>query len=264
MKAHSAKFSIRLGLFVLAGSALFIIAIFLIGRQKNLFNPVFRVSTRFGNVSGLQVGNNVRFAGINVGTVGNIAILNDSSVQVDMLIRTNVKDFIRNDCVVTMGSEGIIGDRLLIIMQGGSDSPLASEGQLLPSKDPVEADELMTSLHQTVMNAEIISGELAEIMIKINSGKGTLGKLIQDSTIARNLDATITNLKNSSKGLNENMNAAKENILLRGYFRRKEKEAAKEAAKEKEAATKNEPAAVKKKSTTKKEPAKKQEETVKK
>ncbi|HLP74588.1 MAG TPA: MlaD family protein [Bacteroidales bacterium] len=230
METHSIKFKIRLGLFVLAGSALFIIAIFLIGKQKNLFNPVFRVSTTFSNVSGLQVGNNVRFAGINVGTVGNISIINDSTVKVDMLIRSTARHFIKDDCVVTMGSEGIIGDRILVIMQGGPSSSLVKDGQLLLSKDPVETDELMNSLHETVMNAEIISGELAQIMIKINSGQGTLGKLIQDTTIARNLDATIINLKNSSKGLDDNMNAAKDNILLRGYFRRKEREAAKAAA----------------------------------
>lgn len=243
MEAHSVKFSIRVGLFVIAGSALFMIAIFLIGRQKNLFNPVFRLSTKFSNVSGLQVGNNVRFAGINVGTVENIIILNDSTVQVDMLVRTNVKQFIKTDCIVSMGSEGLIGDRLLTIMQGGSGSSPAAEGQFLASKDPVEIEELMTSLHGTVMNAEIISDELAQIMVKINSGSGTLGRLIQDTTIAGNLDATIVNLRKSSKGLNENMNAAKENILLRGYFKRK-------AAKEKQAAEKKEAAPAKAKDGT--------------
>ncbi|MDF1518599.1 MAG: MCE family protein, partial [Lutibacter sp.] len=69
MNTHSTKFKVRLGLFVAAGFVLFGIAIFLIGRQKNLFNPVFSLSTTFYNVSGLQVGNNIRFSGINVGTV---------------------------------------------------------------------------------------------------------------------------------------------------------------------------------------------------
>jgi phospholipid/cholesterol/gamma-HCH transport system substrate-binding protein len=79
---------------------------------------------------------------------------------------------------------------------------------------------------------EVITSQLAEIMVKINSGNGTLGRLIQDTTIARNLDATISNLKSSSSGLNENMKAAKENILLRGYFKRKERAAAKKKAEE--------------------------------
>jgi phospholipid/cholesterol/gamma-HCH transport system substrate-binding protein len=82
----------------------------------------------------------------------------------------------------------------------------------------------MASLQVTADNVVIISDQLAEIMVKLNSGNGTLGRLIQDSTIAENIDQTIENLKKSSKGLDENMNAAKENFLLKGYFRRKANE----------------------------------------
>ena len=89
----------------------------------------------------------------------------------------------------------------------------------------------------TADNAAIISYQLADIMININSGNGTLGRLIQDSTIAENIDRTIINLKNSSNGLNENMNAAKENFLFKGYFSRKAKEAEKEAEKAAEKST---------------------------
>ena len=86
METHSQKFKIRLGLFISGGLAIFIIAIFIIGRQKNVFNPVFKLTSTFYNVSGLQVGNNIRFSGINVGTVENITIINDSTVKVDMFL----------------------------------------------------------------------------------------------------------------------------------------------------------------------------------
>jgi phospholipid/cholesterol/gamma-HCH transport system substrate-binding protein len=85
----------------------------------------------------------------------------------------------------------------------------------------------MGSLQVTADNAAIISLQLAEIMTKVNSGNGTLGRFIQDSTIAENINQTIVNLKKSSKGLDENMHAAKENFLFRGYYRRKEKAAEK-------------------------------------
>ena len=75
MESHSQKFKVRLGLFVAGGLALFVLAIFIIGRQKNLFNPVFKLTSSFYNISGLQVGNNVRFSGINVGTVDAITII---------------------------------------------------------------------------------------------------------------------------------------------------------------------------------------------
>jgi phospholipid/cholesterol/gamma-HCH transport system substrate-binding protein len=230
MNTHTQKFKVRLGLFIVGGLALFILTIFIIGKQKNLFNPVIKLSTQFYNISGLQVGNNVRFSGINVGTVDNIRIINDSTVQVDMLIRKDVRQFIKSDCEVAIGSEGLIGDRLLVITQGSADAPLAREGQHLESTEPVETDAIMASLQITASNAEVITEQLAEIMTKINSGTGTLGRLIQDSTIARNLNQTIINLRSSSKGLDENMEAAKHNFLFRGYFNKKAKEVAKKNA----------------------------------
>jgi phospholipid/cholesterol/gamma-HCH transport system substrate-binding protein len=100
---------------------------------------------------------------------------------------------------------------------------LATEGEELISVEPVETDAIMTSLSVTAGYAEIISKQLAEIMVNINNGHGTLGRLIKDTTIAQNLGQTMLNLKNSSKGLDENMEAAKHNILLKGYFTKKTK-----------------------------------------
>ncbi|MDD5185471.1 MAG: MlaD family protein [Paludibacter sp.] len=228
MDTHTQKFKIRLGLFVAGGLAIFMLAVFIIGKQKNLFNPVFKLTTTFYNVGGLQVGNNVRFSGINVGVVDNIRIINDSTVKVDMLIRKDVWQFIRSDSEVSIGSEGLIGDKLLTISQGSSDAALAKEGQRLDSNEPVETDAIMASLNVTSGNVEVITGQLAEIMVKINGGKGTLGRLVQDSTLAENLNKTIVNLKQSSKSLDENMTAVKHNFLLKGYFDRKAK---KDAAK---------------------------------
>jgi phospholipid/cholesterol/gamma-HCH transport system substrate-binding protein len=227
MDTQTQKFKVRLGLFITGGLLIFSIAIFLIGKQKNLFNPVFKLTTTFYNVSGLEVGSNIRFSGINVGTVDNIAIINDSTVLVDMIILKNVQQYIKADCQAGIGSAGIIGDRILVITQGSEDAPVAKDGQHIASNEPIETDAIMASLYVTAGNAEIISQQLAEIMYNINNGNGTLGRLIQDSTIAGNFNETILNLKKSSKGLNENMNAAKENFLLKGYFNRKEKAATK-------------------------------------
>jgi len=229
METHTQKFKVRLGLFIIGALVIFVIAIFIIGKQENLFDPVFKLTTAFNNVSGLEVGSNIRFSGINVGTVDNINIINDSTVRVDMLIKKSVQQFIKEDCEAGIGSSGIIGDRILIITQGSYDAPLAKDGAQIVSKEPVETDAIMESLQITADNAAIISFNVAEIMIKINSGSGTLGKLIQDSTIAENINMTISNLRKSSKGLNENMNAAKENFLFKGYFNRKEKAADKKS-----------------------------------
>jgi len=221
MNTHTEKFKIRLGLFVLIGFLLFAGTIFIIGKQNYLFDPVFKVSTTFYNVSGLQVGNNVRFSGITVGTVDKIRVINDSTVQVDMIIQQSMQEFIKIDSKVSLGSDGLIGDRILLITHGGAGSTMIQDGQFLVSFEPVETDDILKSVEISALNAEIITKELAEILAKINSGEGTLGRLIQDTTLADNISATIKNLESSSEGLDENMDAIKDNFLLRGHFRRK-------------------------------------------
>jgi phospholipid/cholesterol/gamma-HCH transport system substrate-binding protein len=234
MDTHSPRFMVRLGLFITAGFVLFVLAIFLIGRQKHLFDPVIELKANFKNVSGLQVGNNIRFSGINIGTVDNINILNDSMIQVDMIVKKSVQPFIKTDCRATIGSEGIIGSRILIITQGSSEARAVKNGSFLSSVEPIETDAIIASLSVTAENLQIISGQVAEIMFKINNGNGTLARLIEDSTISENFNQMIINLKKGTKGLDENMEAAKSNFLLRGYFKKKEKEKAEKAKAEKE------------------------------
>lgn len=212
MDNHSPQFKVRLGLFVVGGLALFVLAIFIIGKQKNLFNPVFKLTTTFYNVSGLQVGNNIRFSGINVGTVDNISIVNDSTVRVDMLVRREVKQFIKSDCIVAIGSEGLIGDRLLIITQGSPEAGLARDGEELKSVEPVETDAIIASLKVTAGHVEVITKELAMVMLKVNTGHGTLGRLIHDSIIAQNINSTVANFQSSSQQLDNMMLSTKNDI----------------------------------------------------
>ncbi|WP_395066879.1 MlaD family protein [Flavobacterium sp.] len=223
METKTEGFKIRLGIFIIAGFALFLLAIFIIGKQKNLFNPVFKLSTKFQNVSGLQVGSPIRFSGINVGTVDNVEIINDSMVKVDLVIKKEVQKFLHTDTKAGIGSEGIIGDKLIVLSQGNPKSKLVKDGQNIASVEPIETDVIMRSLETTAGNAALATGEINEILVKINNGEGTLGRLIQDKSMANNLDKTLINLKNSSKGLDENMEAAKHNFLLKGYFNKKKR-----------------------------------------
>jgi len=202
MVNHTQKFKLRLGLFVLGGFVLFFLAIFIIGKQKNMFNPVFKVTSTFSNVSGLQVGNNVRFSGINVGTVDNIVIVNDTTVRVDLSLKKDVWQFIKSDCKVTLGSEGVIGDKLIIIMPGSQDALLVKEGQRLETIETIEISAIMARLDATTANAENISKQISEITDNINNGNGTLGRLVNDRKLAENLSQTVANLNRFSKGLN--------------------------------------------------------------
>jgi phospholipid/cholesterol/gamma-HCH transport system substrate-binding protein len=254
METHTPAFKFRLGLFIIVGIALFVLGIFIIGKQKNLFNPVFTLRANFNSVSGLQVGNTIRFSGINIGTVDNIIIINDSTVKVEMLIKKEVQKFIKEDSYASIGSEGIIGDKVIVISQFHHSNKIVKSGQLIATVEPIETDEIMRSLKITADNAALASADIAGIVSKINKGEGTLGRLIQDKRMAENIDQTIVNMKTSSKKLDENMEAAKHNFLLKGYFKKKEKkeakakeEAAKKAKAEAEKAKQKQvPASVKK------------------
>ncbi|MEJ8844754.1 MlaD family protein [Lacibacter sp. H375] len=235
MDTTSQSYKIKLGLFILGSLLLFAVVLFVIGKKNNMFTPVFTLSAAFNNVSGLQVGNNIRFSGITIGTVDDITIVNDSIVKVKMVLKNSVKKFIKADSKAIIASDGIIGDKLVIISQGSGESPIVKEGQLLESEEPIETADVIASLQVSAANAEIITEQLAEVMIKVNNGNGTLGRLIQDPTIANNLSQTMQNMKTSSQGLSENMEAAKESFLLKGYFNRKKKAAAKKAADKKAA-----------------------------
>jgi len=213
MDNFTPAFKARLGIFIAVGLTIFMILIFFIGRQQNLFNPVFKVTTNFQNVSGLLVGNNIRYSGINVGIVDNITIINDSTVQVDLLIRRNVQQFIKSDSQAGIGSEGIIGDRVLIITQGSNNAPTVQDGQHILSKEPIETDMVMASLNTSAANAEIITNQLSQIMRNVNSGEGTIGRMIQDTTIAENFAHTIQNFKNSSEDFDETIEITKQNVF---------------------------------------------------
>ena len=202
------------------------------------------------------MGNTVRFSGIAVGTVDNIQIVNDSTVRVDMNIKDDTKKFIKTDSEASISSEGVIGDKILVISQGSATAKSIKDGHKMSSFEPIEFSDIMESVKTSAENAEIITDELAMLLIKVNDGQGTLGRLMNDESMADNLDATMENLKKSTKGLNENMEAAKHNFLLRGYFKKKER------AKQK-AAEKAEKEEKKRKKEAEKEAKKKKEEAEK-
>ncbi|MFD0766450.1 MlaD family protein [Mucilaginibacter lutimaris] len=230
MKTTSSQ-KIKIGTFTVIGLVILFLAIFYIGNQKSLFSSTFKVYGMFKNVSGLTVGNNVRFAGINVGVVEAINIVTDSSVRVDLTLNNSVKKFIKTDSKMSIGSDGLMGDKLIVIAPGGIKSQTeVQEGNELGSVNPVDVDKIITKLTKVADNAESLTSDLSEIVAKVNSGKGSIGRLLNDDKIARELEGTVKQAKTTMKGvhattatLNEDLKAAQHNFLLRGFFKKKER-----------------------------------------
>ncbi len=220
-------FTWKLGMFVTIGLVLFIGTIYFVGKQKNLFGSTFTLKSQFKTVTGLKVGNNVRFSGINVGTVSEILLLTDSAVVVKLVIQENVRRFIKADAKASIGSDGLMGDKVLTIAPGTKSNSSVKDNATIASIKAIEIEDIMKGVKTTVDNAAVITDQLAEFSYKINNGKGTLSKLLMDEKMGQKLNATLSNLETGTKGFSENMNAAKHNFLLKGYFNKKEKAAAK-------------------------------------
>jgi phospholipid/cholesterol/gamma-HCH transport system substrate-binding protein len=214
----------KLGLFIVVGLVLLVLGLFFIGKQKNLFVSVFQLRAVFNNVSGLKVGNNVRFGGIAIGTVDGIQLLTDTSVEVNMNIKSEVRKFIKQDASASIGSDGLVGDRVVLISPGSGNGEPVKDNAILVSHAPVETEQIMAGLKTSADNAAIITQQLAEVAYKVNHGHGIISRLLGDSSLGNNLNATMVNLKKGSAGLSENMEAAKHNFLLKGYFKKKKKE----------------------------------------
>lgn len=232
MKTTSSQ-KVKIGLFTALGIVLLILAIFFIGSQKSMFNSTFNVYGEFKNVSGLQVGNNVRFAGINVGVVQNITIVTDSMVRVDLTLNENVRKFIKTDSKMAIGSDGLMGDKLVTIAPGGVKShKVVEQGDKLTAVNPLDVDKMINKLTRVADNAEKLSSNLSDIVYKINNGKGSIGRLLNDDKIAEDLRGTVKQAKSTIKNVNsatvtlhEDLKAAQGNFLLRGFFKKKEKAA---------------------------------------
>jgi phospholipid/cholesterol/gamma-HCH transport system substrate-binding protein len=228
MKTTSGQ-KIKIGLFVVAGLIVIILGIFFIGSTKSLFNSTFTVYGVFNNVSGLQVGNNVRFAGINVGVVQGIEILNDTSVKVNLTLNSDVKKFIKKDAKVSIGSDGLMGDKLVVIGPGASNDQIDNGGRL-SATNPLDVDKIVSKVTKIADNASVMVENLSEIVSKINHGKGSIGKLLNNDKMANELEGTvkqaqsaIQNVHQTSTTLNQDLTAAQHNFLLKGFFNKKKK-----------------------------------------
>jgi phospholipid/cholesterol/gamma-HCH transport system substrate-binding protein len=321
--------NIKLGLFVLAGLLVLILGLYMIGKDSNLFGRNFILKARFENVQGLTAGNNIRYSGIQVGTVKKVKIISDTLIEVTMLIDEKMKSFIHKNDMVSIGTDGLIGNKLLNIIPARNGSPLVEADDILVTKRLASAEEMMETLNRTNNNIALISDDIKKTVQRINNssalwkileepalpgylktsmanirnaavkaddmastlaviindvknGKGSLGAILTDTAIAHNLNeavmkiqavgdnanhladelnvltqsvkndvnngrgtvnallkdssivlklnSSLANIELGTAAFNDNMEALKHNFLLRGYFRKQEKQKKKEEA----------------------------------
>ncbi len=194
---------VKLGLFVVTGSVLLILAAYLIGSEQKMFSRTFELTTVFNNVGGLQVGNNVRYAGINAGTVRAITMETDTTIRVYMRIDTELQSHIKKDALAMVGSDGLVGSMLINIIPGNGPAQPVDSGDEIRSFSRISTQDMLTTLNVTNENAALLTADLLTITQSIRTGSGVLGKLLNDSTLARDLQESVRNLKLTTAQSNE-------------------------------------------------------------
>ncbi|MBK9271695.1 MAG: MCE family protein [Saprospiraceae bacterium] len=188
----------KLGVFILSGIVLLILSLYILGKNKDLLGTRFELKTRFKDVNGLLVGNKVRFSGIEAGNVRRIQILNDTVVEVTMKIDKEYKNFIRTNSIAQIGTDGLIGNRLVDILPQRGEATFVQGGELLGSIEEVNNQEILRTLYHTNENIALISEELLTTVRMINSST-QLSRLLNDSTLVDQLSFSLRNLSETTK-----------------------------------------------------------------
>ena len=202
-KTHIQK--LKLGVFVVISLILFVVAVYLIGNRQNMFVKTFNISANFNNVNGLMQGNNVRYSGINIGTVKTISMINDSTINVDMVIEEKMVQHIKKDAIATIGTDGLVGNMIVNIIPGKGDSEMIVPGDVIQSYTKIGTDEMLNTLNVTNENAALLTAKLLNIADAMADSKGTFGMLINDTVVSSNLKQTVNQLRIMSIEANKSM-----------------------------------------------------------
>ncbi len=214
-KSNSQKIS--LGVFVVISTLLLISILYFIGNRQNIFGKTFKISAIFNNVNGLQLGNNVRYSGINVGTVKGITMINDTSICVDMVLENKMLKHIKKNAIAAIGSDGLVGSMVINIAPNSKVSLPLIPGDTIVSYSRITTTDMLSTLNTTNENAALLVSDLLKITSAITEGKGTLGLLITDEEMAFNLKKTISNLRSMSLNANKTMVEIKNIITAVNY-----------------------------------------------
>ena len=186
--------NVQLGVFVVAGLAFLVLVLYMIGKNRHLFGSNYLLKAQFENVQGLKAGHNVRYSGIEVGTVKKVTFLNDTLIEVEMSIESKMKSIIRKNAVVSVGTEGFVGNKVLNIVPGRATAPYASEGDLLISRGSVDADEMLRTLSRTNSDIAIVADNLKKTVQNINNSEA-LWQLLNEKTIPQNIRSSAVNVR---------------------------------------------------------------------
>ncbi len=205
MNETSNKRAVIVGVFVFLGLVFLLAGVLMIGNLHETFKKKIDVFATFDDVSGLQNGNNIWFSGVKVGTVNKLRFNGKSQVEVTMKLETKVLQYIRKDAKVKISTDGLIGNKILVIYGGTTAFGEVEEGDALAVEKTFTSEDMINMLQKNNENIlaittdfKDVSKNFKDISANISSGKGSLGKLLNDNSLYNNMNATSASLQSAS------------------------------------------------------------------
>ncbi|MBK9489148.1 MAG: MCE family protein [Haliscomenobacter sp.] len=199
MQDQQNKHAVMVGVFVLAGLLLLVVAIFMVGDINDTFKRKIELVTLFDDVNGLEEGNNIWFSGVKIGTVSSLAFYGKSQVAVGLKIDTKHKQYIKKDSKIRISADGLIGNKILVIFGGNTRSGAVEEGDTLLVEKTFSSEEILNMFQENNKNVLAITTDFKNISKKIADGEGTIGKLLAENTLYDQLNSTTASLQNTSQ-----------------------------------------------------------------
>ncbi len=203
--AKKAMNNVKLGAFVLAGLVFLVVLLYMIGRNQNMFGSNFILIAHFENVQGLKAGNNVRYGGIDVGTVKKINILNDTMMEVVMTIDEKMKSIIHKNALASIGTDGLVGNKVVNMVSAKQPSSPVEDGDIIATKSLSDMDEMLETLDKTNNDINIIAGEMKTAMQRVNNSDALWG-LLEDKELPQQLKASVANIRLATLKANSMVN----------------------------------------------------------
>ncbi len=195
MKSVKTNRPVVVGIFIFIGIAILVLAVFTLGGQKKTFVKGFQVNAVFDDVSGLVAGNNVWLSGVKIGTVKKISFLNNTKVLVTMVLQKSLEPNIKKDAMAKISSDGLIGNKIVVIFGGTASAPPAKDGEYLKVQSLLNTEDMLMTLQENNKNLIEITGSFKSISKKIDSGRGVIGSLLNDEAMARNIKGSVNGLQ---------------------------------------------------------------------
>jgi phospholipid/cholesterol/gamma-HCH transport system substrate-binding protein len=207
------------GVFIFIALVIFIIGVLTLGGQRKTFSDTVNAKAIFNDINGLQEGNNVWYAGVKIGTIRKIRFTPSGQVEVTLGIEESSRQYIHKDVKAKVGTDGLIGNRIVVLYGGSPQVPVIQPGDVIPVENLTSVDEMMNTLQANNKNLLDITSNFKQVSQQLASGQGTIGRLLKDESLATDLEATLAVLKrtmNNAEKMSNNISVYTAKLQQKG------------------------------------------------